>query len=67
MEKAKWVPTSEASEALGISRWSLYKTLRPKLKNTRTTKYWKVVNPHARRKTYQWNLKAIEEWQSTEL
>lgn len=63
MSKTEWVPTSQASKALGVTNWTLYNILRPKLKNTRKRKYWKVTNPAAKRKTYRWNVKAIEEWQ----
>ena len=66
MSKIQWVSTSDAVNALKVSQWTLYNTIRPKLKNTRSTKYWKSVNPNARRKTYRWNIKAIEEFQAKE-
>lgn len=66
MAKVQWVPTSQAMKELGVSRTTIYNSLRPKLKNTRRKKYWKVKNPNALRKTYLWNIVAIEEWQQEE-
>jgi len=43
MAKVKWVPTTEAIEALGVGRWTLYNTLRPKLKNTSPLKVFLIL------------------------
>lgn len=60
-----WLSTSAAEAHLNISRKSLYK--KKDLDRLRLGVHYRVLDPHADRLTYQWNVQAIEKTMETEV
>lgn len=53
MKKTKWLSTVETVERTGLSRNTLYRLIKDKTLKKGT--HYRVVNPKAKRLTYQFN------------
>ncbi|MEO0490740.1 MAG: helix-turn-helix domain-containing protein [Cyanobacteria bacterium P01_A01_bin.123] len=59
-----WYPTSQATELLGVSRWTLKRMIDNGTLKRGT--HWKPKNPDAAKWTYLFNVRQIEKLQATQ-